>query len=94
MVAWARAQNTTRLAASTTTRLDSTERSRSFVASYWSSWSRVRRAKKRAMVPPARPHERSSLAGGGASPGPGSIQRTGPCVRRGTPPFPPPVQLR
>ncbi len=48
----------------TSSRLDSSDRSRSRVASYCSRCRRVRRSTKRSMVQPARPNRRSSLAAG------------------------------
>jgi hypothetical protein len=60
-------QNTATLAAATSTRLPSTERSRRRVARYWRSWSWRRRVVNRSMVQPTSPKSRSSLAAGGST---------------------------
>ena len=63
----ASAQNTTTLAAVTISRLHASGVSRSRVASYWSWWSRVRRATNRSIVQPTSPNSRSSLLAGGST---------------------------
>ena len=60
-------QNTATLALSTISRLHTIGCSRSRVASYCSRCSRVRRSTNRAIVQPARPNNRSSLAGPGST---------------------------
>ena len=60
-------QSTMTLATATMARLDKTDCSRIFVASYCSSCRRVRRATKRSIVQPTSPNIRSSLAAGGST---------------------------
>ena len=55
-------QNTARLAATTSKRLQATGRSRSRVARHWSSKSCCRRARKRSTTQLASPKSRNSLA--------------------------------